>query len=204
MTPVEKVLDRADAISVLGLRGSETFDEIRRAWKRKAIETHPDHAGGRTDAFLKVKAAFELLSADHNACCVDDGGDARVYPRRPGQMDRSTSTLHTMSPKEQAACYELLASRPDAGATDHVAELIHSQGRNLVYIVASEAVTGLNRVALPAEILVTNREVPPKIVSLEISRSTGNEVVVPEASRREIFPGARSVRVRFGADMRRH
>ena len=119
-------------------------------------------------------------------------------------MGRPTSKVQTLTPEEQAECFALLASQQETGTTDHVAEEIQCQGRNLTYIVASQATAGQNRVALPADVLVTKRTVSPKIVSFELSQPSAGDVLVPETTRREIFPGARSVRIRFCPTLQRH
>ncbi len=47
-------------IAILGLRGQPTDAEVRRAFKRRALETHPDR-GGDAEEFKRVNAAYERL-----------------------------------------------------------------------------------------------------------------------------------------------
>jgi DnaJ-class molecular chaperone len=49
---------------ILGLRASATHDEIKRAYRKKAMESHPDvnPAPGAADAFLQVNEAYAILS----------------------------------------------------------------------------------------------------------------------------------------------
>ncbi len=100
MTPIEKAWIKADAMSVLGLRGSETAHEIRQAWKRKAFEVHPDQSGGEVDEFLRAKAAFELLSAENSEISTTSEPEVqtRVTPRRPAQVRRSFSGTSGIRP----------------------------------------------------------------------------------------------------------
>lgn len=49
------------AWAVLGLEAGAAADEIKRAYKRRALETHPDQ-GGDEDAFRAVQRAYEKLS----------------------------------------------------------------------------------------------------------------------------------------------
>lgn len=46
---------------VLGVDKSATSDEIKKAFRKKAIETHPDK-GGSDEQFQKVSEAYEILS----------------------------------------------------------------------------------------------------------------------------------------------
>lgn len=206
MSPIEKAQVKADAISALGLHGAESLGEIRRAWKRKALETHPDQMGGDTEAFLRVKEAYEYLCTEDSILEAPPVVDnpTPVTPRRPGQAAKSSVKERTLSPEEQEACFTALTEQPESTAASHVAEVIQSQGRSLVYIVASQIAKGRNRVALPADILVTNRRTDPKIVSFDVPCMSAGDIVVPEEIRLELFPGARSVRIRFCPNLRRH
>jgi hypothetical protein len=49
-----------DPYTVLGVARSADGDEVRRAWRRRVRETHPDH-GGDGAAFLDVQRAFRRL-----------------------------------------------------------------------------------------------------------------------------------------------
>jgi len=59
--------ERADWERTLGLTFPCTHEEVRRSFKRRALDTHPDRPGGSHEAFLAVRAARdEALSAlDH-------------------------------------------------------------------------------------------------------------------------------------------
>jgi len=50
------------AWSVLGLPPGSSLLELKRAFRKKALETHPDQ-GGDPDAFRAVQRAYEKLSA---------------------------------------------------------------------------------------------------------------------------------------------
>jgi hypothetical protein len=51
-------LPRAGALAVLGLARGATLEEIKRAYRRRALETHPDR-GGDEAAFVRVQRAYE-------------------------------------------------------------------------------------------------------------------------------------------------
>ena len=46
----------------LGLAPGATLSELKRAYKRRALETHPDQ-GGEAEQFQRVQRAYEKLSA---------------------------------------------------------------------------------------------------------------------------------------------
>src|SRR5690348_17255824 len=58
----EVAMDGRRARRVLGVPKNAGPDEIRRAFRARALVTHPDH-GGNAVAFAEVRSAFELLRA---------------------------------------------------------------------------------------------------------------------------------------------
>ena len=48
----------------LGVRKDATPDEIKRAYRKRARDTHPDKPGGDKEHFQKVAKAYALLSDD--------------------------------------------------------------------------------------------------------------------------------------------
>ena len=50
----------ATALSVMGLCESSTPEQIKRAYRRLAMQTHPDK-GGATADFIRVKDAYDCL-----------------------------------------------------------------------------------------------------------------------------------------------
>lgn len=49
------------ALATLGLSGSATLAEIKRAWKRQALSSHPDKSGQSNEKFLAIQNAHEAL-----------------------------------------------------------------------------------------------------------------------------------------------
>ncbi|HWH34505.1 MAG TPA: J domain-containing protein [Acidimicrobiales bacterium] len=64
---------------VLGVATGATRDDIHRAWRRRALETHPDRGGDRA-SFERVQVAFARLSRG----LAGTGGPAPVLVRRLG------------------------------------------------------------------------------------------------------------------------
>lgn len=59
----------------LGLSSDATQDEIKEAYRRRASETHPDKEGGDHAAFIRVKAAYDVLSDPVKRAEYDAMGD---------------------------------------------------------------------------------------------------------------------------------
>jgi molecular chaperone DnaJ len=64
----------ADLYEVLGLRPDAAAEEIKRAYRRKAREHHPD-AGGDAERFKEVTHAYEVLSDPERRARYDRFGD---------------------------------------------------------------------------------------------------------------------------------
>lgn len=77
----------ADAHAVLGVEPGATRAEIRRAYRRRALEVHPDVAATDTTAEMAAlnRARDELLGAARANAEPTDAGDPRDPAARPGQ-----------------------------------------------------------------------------------------------------------------------
>jgi hypothetical protein len=71
---------------VLGVRPGASADEVRAAWRRKALTTHPDH-GGDEAAFAEVVEAYRVLTGE--APPRTAGGVPVVFFRRRGPAARA-------------------------------------------------------------------------------------------------------------------
>jgi curved DNA-binding protein CbpA len=72
-----------NAHRTLGLRPFATDDEIRKAWRAKIRETHPDH-GGSADAFRVVQLAAQMLMAEGVRECFEaETSRTTAPPSRP-------------------------------------------------------------------------------------------------------------------------
>ena len=47
---------------ILGVNENASADEIKKAYRKKAVETHPDKEGGSEESFKKVNEAYQVLS----------------------------------------------------------------------------------------------------------------------------------------------
>ncbi len=51
----------SDYYEILGIKKNATIDEIKRAYRKKALECHPDKTGGDDTEFKKLNEAYETL-----------------------------------------------------------------------------------------------------------------------------------------------
>ena len=61
-TATTNVVSRAEAYRTLGLTPEATTSEVRRAYRRRVKEVHPDTDGGNEEAFREVQRAYDRLS----------------------------------------------------------------------------------------------------------------------------------------------
>lgn len=75
---------------VFGVAASASEEELRRAYRRRARETHPD-TGGSAEAFLEVQVAWERVGTAGARAIYDRGGVSRGAPgpARPGSAGAS-------------------------------------------------------------------------------------------------------------------
>lgn len=59
-----ETLGDKSALGVLGLVVGATWKEIKSAYRRLALETHPDR-GGSAAAFAAIHAAYEILEEEY-------------------------------------------------------------------------------------------------------------------------------------------
>mmetsp|Transcript_22714 Transcript_22714/g.37586 ORF Transcript_22714/g.37586 Transcript_22714/m.37586 type:complete len:390 (+) Transcript_22714:301-1470(+) len=73
-----------DFYSILGVAKTATVKEIKSAYRRKALETHPDKNGNAsaTAEFIKVVQAFEVLTDEGSRKTFDSTGKAPQHTSR--------------------------------------------------------------------------------------------------------------------------
>ena len=77
-----------DPYSVLGVNPGATKDEVKKAFKKRAMETHPDR-GGNEEEFKKVNEAYERIKNPHKHQSNPFGG---------GSWSFSTEDLDDITP----------------------------------------------------------------------------------------------------------
>lgn len=93
-----------DYYAVLGLPADVEDEEIRRTWRRLAMEWHPDRAGpGTTHAFARMSVAYAVIS---------DPDERAAYDKRRG-ITRASAPAHR-SPEPKTPTAEARSAKREA------------------------------------------------------------------------------------------
>src|ERR1700733_8415350 len=72
-TSIPQRMSTPDYYEALEIMKSATSEEIKKAYKRRALQTHPDKCGGDDTEFKKVGEAYAVLSDPNQRQAYDNG-----------------------------------------------------------------------------------------------------------------------------------
>jgi hypothetical protein len=129
--------------------------------------------------------------------------DFEVKPRersktmsRPVSRPSLQSTKIKFSEETLLACSELLGEEEGLVATHQ-----KRAGRKVAYRVPVRLLQNVNKIALPTGDLVDARQIKPTVLTVNAADISGGVHHVPQDIVEDKFPGARSVEIRFIADI---
>lgn len=204
MTPIDRVSQRAQAFTVLGVAATASRDDIRQAYRKLAFDKHPDRNPETSDEFARITEAYQFVTAH-----AEELGIEERAAREPAANSTATPR-HVSRPTLQAserkfgkatieACENMLKEEGEPG-TLHVATAVYRVGRNLTYFVPSKLEKGRNEIAFPTGMLTDSRNPMPRIIAIDASEAPGGFYKMDRDTCTEHFPGARCIQIRFGSD----
>lgn len=113
-------MNSVDARQVLGVGASANDQEIKQAFRRLALITHPDR-GGSSEAFIKVNDAYEILTGQRQASAAPTSSSTSTQTRANSDNQKinfgvatAAMSMLNLDPDEfiriEQACYEWLGS----------------------------------------------------------------------------------------------
>ena len=70
-----------------GVTHDASADEMRKAYRKVSLASHPDKPGGSEEAFSRVSAAYKVLSDERERRVYDEGDDVVLQGREePGGL----------------------------------------------------------------------------------------------------------------------
>jgi len=103
-------LSKKSLYDILGVDEDAANDAIKRAYRRKAKETHPDRNEGKQEDFIEAHRAYAILSSPERRKKYDETGD---------ESERNANS-------ELATCISLIQNMMQS--------LIDQAGENIIYI----------------------------------------------------------------------
>lgn len=133
---------KRDYYEVLGVAKTATADEIKKAYRKKAIQYHPDRNPGDKEAeekFKEAAEAYEVLSNPDKRSRYDQFGFAGVDGAAGGGSGFGGFGGQGMSMDDISLCSAIFSADTEAladSAVDLVAEASHVSGNSVVQTCA--------------------------------------------------------------------
>ena len=192
MTTYQPLAGPFEALSILGMSGNPTKAEIKRVFRKLALEKHPDRGVTSHEEFAKINDAYReaLDHAENNAAPV------RPSRHKVGRPAVKTSERE-FSDAALRACRRALDEAQSAGGRQFATKLVQ-RGSVLTFVVPGTASIGFNQIALPIEGGESTSR--PSAIVLEFWSGDIRDGVydIPADLCAKTFPDARGAKVRFG------
>ncbi len=194
MTPIQRISEKSQALDVLSLSRHATTADIRAAYKRLVHEKHPDHGRGTSDELAEITEAYRFLKDNAEELGIRD---TRVISRSINPRPSVKPTETAFSDDIIAECQSALSE--DSDRAQHISTMLHRMGRKLTYFVPTTPANGVSEVVVPTGELVDTRSAHPQIVPVQTNDIAAGVYDVPSDVCDVLFPGARSVKIKFVA-----
>lgn len=136
-------MQRAEALRMLGLKETATEDEIRKAYRRAAMQAHPD-AGGTRQQWDRLRAAYQTLMGQEETQ-TEDLFLSRLIARITPSIDEGLARV------EGAAHRKIDAVLPRGFLGDLVRGAAHRLTQDLKDMAQGEIQKGLRNAARTTE-----------------------------------------------------
>jgi curved DNA-binding protein CbpA len=119
---LEDLLKQQDFYAILGVSKTATSSQIQKAYRKRAVITHPDKTGGDRRAFDKVSEAYDVLSDDTKRSIYDRFGKKGLQQHQTGGFPSSRSAedifrhffgQHAHVPRNRTVRYQLEVTLED-------------------------------------------------------------------------------------------
>ena len=118
---LESLILEQDYYTILGIKRTASDSQIKKAYRKRAVQTHPDKTNGDRRAFDKVSEAYEILSDETKRSVYDRYGKkgleqlASGFPsgRGPEEIFRQFFGQQQFSPRNRTVRYQLEVSLED-------------------------------------------------------------------------------------------
>lgn len=117
--------DKRDYYEVLGISKSATADEIKKAYRKLAVQYHPDKDSGNEAKFKEINEAYSVLSDPEkeriliNSVIMDHSGMDKTVVLMLANMVLTARTLTTTSAILVVSAISLKPSSGEAGVVAH-------------------------------------------------------------------------------------
>lgn len=175
---LEELIKEQDYYAILGVAKTASEAEIKKAYRRRAVQTHPDKTGGDRRAFDKVSEAYDVLSDDEKRQVYTRHGKRGLDANHNAGMGRSAGSAEDLfrqffgqsqqqrrAPRNRTVRYQLEVSLEDLyqGLTRPIL-VEQPHGRKKVQIHVPKGTSSGESITLSGEQDYAPEEVPGDLI----------------------------------------